>query len=149
MAFGEALRPEFRDYAAKVVANAAALAEALMERGLRLVSGGGTDTHLALIDCGALGISGLKAQNALQGSGIIANKNTIPYDERSPFVTSGLRLGTPALTSRGMGEAEMARLADWIARVLRDPDGEGVRAGVRREVVEFARQWPVPGLSDA
>lgn len=148
VAFGEALRPEFRDYAAKVVANAAALADALMERGLRLVSGG-TDTHLALIDCGALGISGLKAQNALQGSGIIANKNTIPWDERSPFVTSGLRLGTPALTSRGMGEAEMRRLADWIARVLRDPDGEGVREGVRREVTAFARQWPVPGLSDA
>ena len=148
VAFGEAATPEFQSYAAKIVENAATLAEALRAGGLRLVSGG-TDTHLILIDCGALGISGLKAQNALQGSGIIANKNTIPYDERSPFVTSGLRIGTPALTSRGMGAEEMGRLAAWIARVLKDPDGEGVREGVRRAVAEFARAYPVPGITDA
>ena len=148
VAFGEAATPEFQAYAAKIVENAATLAEALRAGGLRLVSGG-TDTHLILIDCGALGISGLKAQNALQGSGIIANKNTIPYDERSPFVTSGLRIGTPALTSRGMGAEEMGRLAAWIVRVLKDPDGEGVREGVRREVAEFARAYPVPGITDA
>ncbi len=147
VAFGEAATPQFRDYAAKVVENAATLADALQAGGLRLVSGG-TDTHLILIDCSTLGISGMKAQNALQGSGVIANKNTIPYDERSPFVTSGLRIGTPALTSRGMGAAEMRRLAGWITRVLKDPDGEGVREGVRREVAEFARAYPVPGLSD-
>ena len=148
VAFGEAATPEFQAYAAKIVENAATLAEALRAGGLRLVSGG-TDTHLILIDCGALGISGLKAQNALQGSGIIANKNTIPYDERSPFVTSGLRIGTPALTSRGMGAEEMGQLAAWIVRVLKDPDGEGVREGVRREVAEFARAYPVPGITDA
>ena len=147
VAFGEAATPAFREYATKIVANAATLADALRGGGLRLVSGG-TDTHLLLIDCGALGISGMKAQNALQGAGVIANKNTIPYDERSPFVTSGLRIGTPALTSRGMGAEEMRRLAGWIARVLKDPDGEGVREGVRREVAEFARAYPVPGLSD-
>ena len=148
MAFGEALKPEFQAYAAKIVANAQTLAEALQAGGLRLVSGG-TDTHLILIDCSTLGISGMKAQNALQGAGIIANKNTIPYDERSPFVTSGLRIGTPALTSRGMGAEEMQRLAAWIVRVLKDPDGDGVREGVRQEVAEFARGYPVPGITDA
>ena len=148
VAFGEALKPEFREYAAKIVENAATLAEALQAGGLRLVSGG-TDTHLILIDCSTLGISGMKAQNALQGSGIIANKNTIPYDERSPFVTSGLRIGTPALTSRGMGADEMRRLAAWIVHVLKDPDGEGVREAVRQEVAEFARAYPVPGITDA
>lgn len=148
VAFGEAAKPEFQAYAAKIVENAASLAEALQAGGLRLVSGG-TDTHLILIDCSTLGISGMKAQNALQGSGIIANKNTIPYDERSPFVTSGLRIGTPALTSRGMGADEMQRLAAWIVHVLKDPDGDGVREGVRHEVAEFARAYPVPGITDA
>lgn len=147
VAFGEALTPEFRDYAARIVANAAALAEGLLAGGLRLVSGG-TDNHLILVDCNSVGISGLKAQNALQGAGIITNKNTIPYDQRSPFVASGLRLGTPALTSRGMGPGEMGRVAAWIARVLKDPDGEGVRERVRLEVAEFARAYPVPGLTD-
>ena len=102
-----------------------------------------------LIDCNAVGSSGLKAQNALQGSGIIANRNTIPYDERSAYVTSGLRIGTPALTSRGMGPEEMKRLAAWMIKVLKDPDGDGVRDGVRNEVVEFARKYPVPGITDA
>jgi glycine hydroxymethyltransferase len=148
VAFGEALRPEFKAYARKVVENAAALAEALMAGGLRLVSGG-TDNHLILVDCNSVGISGLKAQNALQGAGIIANKNTIPYDTRSPFVGSGLRMGTPALTSRGMGAEEMRRIAGWIVRVLKDPDGEGVRERVREEVAEFARPYPVPGITDA
>ena len=105
---------------------------------------GGTDTHLILIDCTSLGITGRKAQNALEGSGIIANRNTIPYDERSPFVTSGLRIGTPALTSRGMGSDEMKKLSSWIIRVLSDPDGEDVREGVRNEVTEFAQVWPAP-----
>ena len=144
VAFGEALKPEFRIYSQKVVDNAQVLAESLQSGGIRLVSGG-TDTHLMLIDCTSLGITGRKAQNALEGSGIIANRNTIPYDERSPFVTSGLRIGTPALTSRGMGSDEMRKLASWIVQVLGDPDGEGVREGVRNEVAEFAQAWPVPG----
>ncbi len=148
VAFGEALRPEFRDYAAQVVRNAAVLAEELQRAGLRLVSGG-TDNHLILVDCGSVGISGLKAQNALQGAGIITNRNTIPYDQRSAYVTSGLRLGTPALTSRGMKEDEMRRVASWIIRVLKDPDGEGVRETVRAEVADFARAYPVPGITDA
>jgi glycine hydroxymethyltransferase len=148
VSFGEALRPEFKTYAAQIVTNATALADALQFGGLRLVSGG-TDNHLILVDCNSAGISGLKAQNALQGSGIIANKNTIPYDTRSPFIGSGLRLGTPALTSRGMGTDEMKRVAAWICRVMKDPDGDGVRETVRQEVAEFARAYPVPGITDA
>jgi glycine hydroxymethyltransferase len=148
VAFGEALKPEFGDYARRIVENAAALADALMAGGLRLVSGG-TDNHLILIDCNSVNISGLKAQNALQGSGIITNKNTIPYDQRSPTIASGLRIGTPALTSRGMGAEEMRRVAAWMVRVMKDPDGEGVREGVRREVAEFAKAFPVPGITDS
>ncbi len=147
VAFGEAMKPEFRAYSARIVGNAAVLAEGLTAGGLRLVSGG-TDNHLILADCGSKGISGLKAQNALAGSGIVTNKNTIPWDTRSPFVTSGLRLGSPALTSRGMGPAEMRQVARWIIRVLDDPDGPGVRESVRAEVAEFARAFPVPGISD-
>ncbi len=147
VAFGEALSPEFKHYARQVVENAVAFGEALQEGGLRLVSGG-TDNHLLLADCNTKGISGLKAQNALQGAGIITNRNTIPYDERSAYVTSGLRLGTAALTSRQMGTDEMRRVAKWINRVLDDPDGEGVRETVRQEVAEFARTYPVPGISD-
>jgi glycine hydroxymethyltransferase len=148
VAFGEALKPEFKDYSRKIVENAAVLAESLVAGGLRLVSGG-TDNHLILADCGSKGISGLKAQNALQGAGIITNRNTIPYDERSAYVTSGLRMGTPALTSRGMGADEMRRVASWMLRVLDDPDGEGVRERVQAEVAEFARAYPVPGITDA
>jgi len=147
VAFGEALQPEFKDYARRIVENAHVLAEALVAGGIRLVSGG-TDNHLLLLDCNSVDISGLKAQNALQGSGIIANKNTIPYDQRSPSIASGLRIGTPALTSRGMGSDEMKKVAGWIVRVLKDPDGDGVRARVRAEVAEFARAYPVPGITD-
>ncbi|MGI8925159.1 MAG: serine hydroxymethyltransferase, partial [Tepidiformaceae bacterium] len=131
----------------RIVENATALAEGLIAGDLRRVSGG-IDNHLIRADCNSMGISGLKAQNALQGAGIITNKNTIPYDQRSAFVASGLRLGTPALTSRGMGAAEMARVAAWICRVLKDPDGDGVRESVRSEVAEFARPFPVPGITD-
>ncbi|HEY5476383.1 MAG TPA: serine hydroxymethyltransferase [Tepidiformaceae bacterium] len=147
VAFGEALQPEFKDYARRIVENARVLAEALVSGGIRLVSGG-TDNHLLLLDCNSVNISGLKAQNALQGSGIIANKNTIPYDQRSPTIASGLRMGTPALTSRGMGPDEMKTVASWIVRVLKDPDGDGVRARVKVEVAEFARAYPVPGITD-
>ena len=148
VAFAEALKPEFSDYAKKIVANAAALAEELIAGGIRLVSGG-TDNHLILIDCNSTGISGLKAQNALQGAGIITNRNTIPYDQRSAYITSGLRMGTPALTSRGMGPDDMRRVGKWIATVLKDPDGPGVRERVNAEVAEFARGFPVPGITDA
>ena len=147
VAFGEALEPEFKVYAAKIVSNATVLADELIRLGLRLVSGG-TDNHLILADCNSVGISGLKAQNALQGAGIITNKNTIPYDQRSAAITSGLRIGTAALTSREMGPDEMRRVAAWIMRVLKDPDGEGIREGVRVEVAEFAKAYPVPGITD-
>ncbi len=148
VAFGEALKPEFRDYARKIVENAAALAQGLLAGGLRLVSGG-TDNHLVLADCGSKDISGLKAQNALQAAGIVTNRNTIPWDQRSAYITSGLRIGTPALTSRGMGQEEMRTVARLIIRVLDDPDGEGVREKVRSEVAGFARAYPVPGITDA
>ena len=148
VAFAEALKPEFKTYARQIVANAAALSAELQAGGLRLVSGG-TDNHLLLLDCNSVGISGLKAQNALQGAGIITNRNTIPYDQRSAYVTSGLRMGTPALTSRGMKEDEMRRVGKWIVRVLKDPDGDGIREAVRAEVAEFARAYPVPGITDA
>ena len=147
VAFGEALKPEFKVYAAKIVSNATLLADELIRLGLRLVSGG-TENHLILADCNSVGISGLKAQNALQGAGIITNKNTIPYDQRSAAITSGLRMGTAALTSREMGPDEMRRVAAWIMRVLKDPDGDGIREGVRLEVAEFAKAYPVPGISD-
>ncbi|MEO6043877.1 MAG: serine hydroxymethyltransferase [Tepidiformaceae bacterium] len=147
VAFGEALKPEFKLYAARIVSNATVLADELIRLGLRLVSGG-TDNHLILADCNSVGISGLKAQNALQGAGIITNKNTIPYDQRSAAITSGLRIGTAALTSREMGPDEMRRVAAWIMRVLKDPDGEGIREGVRVEVAEFARGYGVPGITD-
>ena len=147
VAFGEALKPEFKVYAAKIVSNATLLADELIRLGLRLVSGG-TDNHLILADCNSVGTSGLKAQNALQGAGIITNKNTIPYDQRSAAITSGLRMGTAALTSREMGPDEMRRVAAWIMRVLKDPDGDGIREGVRLEVAEFAKAYPVPGISD-
>jgi glycine hydroxymethyltransferase len=146
--FAEAMKPEFAQYAHKIVANAAVLADTLTAGGIRLVSGG-TDNHLLLIDCNSAGISGLKAQNALQGAGIITNRNTIPYDQRSAYITSGLRMGTPALTSRGMGADEMKRVGGWIVRVLKDPDGDGVREQVQAEVAEFARAFPVPGITDA
>ena len=148
VAFAEALQPEFTEYAHKIVSNAAALAEELIAGGIRLVSGG-TDNHLILVDCNSAGISGLKAQNALQGAGIITNRNTIPYDQRSAYITSGLRMGTPALTSRGMGADDMRRVGRWIVRVMKDPDGEGVREQVRAEVAEFAKAFPVPGITDA
>ena len=148
VAFGEALKPEFKVYAKQIVANAAALAGELQSGGVRLVSGG-TDNHLLLIDCNSVDISGLKAQNALQGAGIITNRNTIPWDQRSAYITSGLRMGTPALTSRGMKEGEMRRVGRWIVRVLKDPDGDGVRDAVRNEVAEFASAYPVPGITDA
>lgn len=147
VAFGEALEPEFKHYARQIVDNATALAEALQAGGLRLVSGG-TDNHLLLADCNSKGISGLKAQNALQGAGIITNRNTIPYDERPPYIGSGLRIGTAALTSRAMGPDEMRMVAGWILRVLDDPDGEGVREAVRREVADYAKSYPVPGITD-
>lgn len=146
--FGEALRPEFGEYQRRIVENARVLAEELQGHGLRIVSGG-TDNHLLLVDVGAKGITGRDAQTALEAVGITVNKNTIPYDERPPMVGSGIRIGTPAVTSRGLGPDEMRRIAALIARILDNMEDEKVAVAVRREVVELASGFPVPGVTDA
>jgi glycine hydroxymethyltransferase len=143
VAFGEALRPEFRQYAMKVVENAKALAEALASGGVRLVSGG-TDNHLMLVDVTPLGIGGKLAEQVLDRCGITCNKNMIPFDERKPMDPSGIRLGTPALTTRGLGTPEMKQVAAWILKVLKNPESEQVIASTRSEVAELAEQFPVP-----
>ncbi len=142
VAFWEALQPSFRDYSAQIVTNASALAEALTGEGFRMVSGG-TDNHLMLVDLRSFDadLTGKMAQEALDQAGIACNKNTIPNDPRSPFVTSGLRLGTPAMTTAGMGEGEMAEIAAFIGRVLRDPDNTSERAAVREEVANLCSKF--------
>jgi len=149
VAFREALDPSFRGYQEQIVANARALGARLMERGLDLVSGG-TDTHLVLVDLRNRGeLTGKEAETRLESAGITVNKNTVPGETRSPFVTSGLRIGTPALTSRGMKEAEMVRVADWIADIVDAPGSDEVRDRVRAEIIEFCRQFPLyPELLD-
>jgi len=145
VAFKEAMTDEFKAYGRQVVENAKVLAEELQQGGFRLVSGG-TDTHLILVDVSVKNLSGKKAERLLDAAGITVNKNTIPYDPRPPAVGSGIRVGTPALTSRGMGPDEMRRIAAWITRVLDHPDDERVIATVRQEVAELAAQFPVPGI---
>lgn len=141
VAFREALTPEWRAYQAQVVANARALAEALMTRGYRLVSGG-TDTHLMLVDLTERQLTGKDAQEALDRAEITVNKNTIPFDTKSPLVTSGIRIGTPAVTTRGMREAEMAQIALLIDRVLSHLGSAAVEAQVRGEVQELTSRFP-------
>ena len=145
--FGEALKPDFARYARQVVANCGAMAGELSKAGMRLVSGG-TDNHLLLVDVTPLSITGQQAERALQSVGIIANKNAIPYDTKPPRVTSGLRLGAPAVTSRGFGEAEMKEVARLISRVLThiDDPGEGQKAAAA--VKDMASRFPVPGIDD-
>ena len=144
VAMREALKPEFRDYSAQVIANAKALGCALKDLGLHLVSGG-TDTHLILIDLrdSHEDLTGKDAEAALEASGITVNKNTVPGETRSPFVTSGLRIGTPALTSRGMKEPEMKRIAGWISQVLESPSNESRILRIRGEVLEFCEEFPL------
>ena len=143
VAFGEALRPDFKTYARQVVANAKVLAEGLASGGVKLVSGG-TDNHLMLVDVTPLSIGGKLAEETLDRCGITCNKNMIPYDERKPMDPSGIRLGTPALTTRGMGGDEMKRIAQWILRALKHTGDESVVESTRREVAELAEQFPVP-----
>jgi glycine hydroxymethyltransferase len=146
VAFGEALGDDFKEYQRQVLLNAAALADELKAQGFRLVSGG-TDNHLVLVDVfmGGKGITGKVAEKALEAANITVNKNTIPFDTNKPFVTSGVRLGTPALTTRGMGEAEMRTVARLIAEILHAPESEDVRGKVRREVAELASRFPLYG----
>jgi glycine hydroxymethyltransferase len=146
VAFAEAARPDFSDYAAQIVRNAQALAEDLAGEGFRIVSGG-TDNHLMLVDLRPFDadLTGKVAQEALDRSGITLNKNTVPNDPRSPFVTSGLRIGTPAVTTAGMGEQEMGEIARLIGRVLRAPQDEAESAAVREEVAVLCSKFtPYP-----
>jgi glycine hydroxymethyltransferase len=142
VAFREAQAPEWRAYQRQIVANAHALAEALMARGHRLVSGG-TDTHLMLVDLTARGITGKDAQEALDRAWITVNKNGIPFDTKGPMVTSGIRIGTPAVTSRDMKEPEMVAIAGCIDRVLTGLGNEAVEAAVRAEVAELTGRFPL------
>jgi glycine hydroxymethyltransferase len=142
VAFGEALRPEFATYARQVVANARVLAADLAARGLRIVSGG-TDNHLMLVDLRDRGLTGKVAEKALDRAGITVNKNTVPKETQSPFVTSGIRLGTPAVTTRGMAEPEMARIAELIDAVLQAPEDDGAIARVHDDVRALAARFPL------
>ncbi|MGH2584638.1 MAG: serine hydroxymethyltransferase, partial [Dehalococcoidia bacterium] len=146
VAFKEAMTPQFKAYQRQVVENAQVLAEALSAGGLRLVSGG-TDNHLILADVGSKNLSGKKAERLLDGANITVNKNTIPFDTRSPTVGSGVRIGTPALTTRGFGPDEMRQVAGWILRVLDNPEDEAEHARVAAEVREMASAYPVPGIA--
>ncbi len=141
--FGEALRPEFKGYAKQVIRNAQALAEQLTSDGFRLVSGG-TDNHLMLVDLRPFGVTGKVAEETLDAAGITLNKNAIPNDPESPFVTSGVRIGTPAVTTRGMQEAEMRKIGELITRTLRGAQDESVQNAVRKEVRELTGRFPLP-----
>ncbi len=146
VALGEALRPTFRAYIERVLENAQVLAETLQAEGFRLVAGG-TDNHLLLVDLRPFGISGKKAERALDEVGITVNKNTIPNDPRPPTLASGIRIGTPAMTTRGFGPEEMRLTGRLIAQVLRAPDDEAVKTRVRAQVAELVSHFPVPGAT--
>jgi glycine hydroxymethyltransferase len=148
VAFGEALRPDFKTYAAQVKANAAAMADQLMKGGINVVSGG-TDNHLCLADLRPKGVTGKAAEAALGRAHITCNKNGVPFDPEKPFVTSGIRLGSPAGTTRGFGEAEFRQIADWIVEVVdglaaNGEDGNGeVEAKVKAEVAALCAKFPI------
>jgi glycine hydroxymethyltransferase len=144
VAFLEAMQPDFVGYQEQVVANARAMCRVLESRGHKIVSGG-TDNHLFLLDLIDKGVTGKDADAALGRAYITVNKNAVPNDPRPPFVTSGLRLGTPAVTTRGFGEAEVGQLANWIADVLVDVNDEAVIARTRESVRDICRRFPVYG----
>ena len=141
----EAAQPSFKKYAADIVSNAKTLAGALTERGFSLVSGG-TDNHLILIDLTPQGVAGKVAAKALDRAGLVLNYNSVPFDTRKPFDPSGVRLGTPSITSRGMGHDEMIKIAEWMKRVVSKPDDESIIDGVRHEVEEVCAKFPAPGI---
>ena len=145
VAFGEALKPEFKSYAKQIVKNAQALGQTLMEKGFDLVSGG-TDTHLMLVDLRKQKLTGKEVEEALGKAGITVNKNTVPGDPQSPFVTSGIRIGTPALTTRGMKETEMKAIGGLIARAINGRSNQAELDAVRGEVLELAGAFPLYGL---
>jgi glycine hydroxymethyltransferase len=145
VALAEAMQPDFVDYAEQIVANAKAMAEAFKARGYRLVSDG-TDNHLLLVDVGARELSGKPVAEALERAGIVCNPNTIPYDPRKPWDPSGIRIGTPAVTSRGMGPGEMQQIVDWCDRAISSLDDEDTLDEIRGEVESFTEEFPIPGV---
>ncbi len=142
VAFGEALRPDFKTYIGNVILNAKTLSEELLSQGFELVTGG-TDNHLLLLDLSKTEVTGKLAETALDESGITVNKNTVPNEKRSPFVTSGIRIGTPALTTRGMGPNEMRQIGKWITKVLKNPEDLKVKAQVKAEVESLTQSFPL------
>jgi glycine hydroxymethyltransferase len=142
VAFGEALKPEFKHYSEQVIQNAKALAEEMMSLGFKLVTGG-TDNHLILVDLSDREITGKLAEASLDEAGITVNKNTVPNEKRSPFVTSGVRIGTPALTTRGMGTSEMKQIAKWISQVLNSPEDTTLKAKIHEDVKQLCLQFPI------
>lgn len=147
VAFHEAMQPDFVDYQRATLDNALALADELKQLGLHLISGG-TDTHLVLISLTEIGITGRKAEEALGKAGIVANRDGIPFDPRSPLVTSGIRLGTPAVTTRGFGKEEMKQIASLVVKVIKDIDNQDIQNQVRQEVSQLCSRFPVPGIDD-
>jgi glycine hydroxymethyltransferase len=141
--FGECLQPAFKQYGQQVIDNARVLGEVLAAGGITLVSGG-TDNHLLLADVTALGSTGRTAETVLERCGITVNKNMIPFDQRKPMDPSGIRVGTPALTTRGMGIEEMKTIGQWMVDVLKAPEDEALIAKIRADVSEMCKQFPVP-----
>jgi glycine hydroxymethyltransferase len=144
--FFEAMQPEFVDYQKSVLKNARILASELQSYGMRVVSGG-TDNHIVLVDLSPQGISGRDAEQALWSVGILVNRNTIPFDPKPPVITSGIRMGTPAVTTRGFGTEEMKRIASFIAKVLAPSGDRQAQKQVRQEVGEMCQRFPIPGLA--
>ena len=143
VAFQEALQPSFKEHIGQVVKNAKLLAEELQRGGFRIVSGG-TDNHLMLVDVFSKGVTGKTAEHALDAAGITVNKNMIPYDTRPPMDPSGIRIGTPALTTRGMKETEMVQIGKWITQVLSNAEDKALQEKIRGEVQELGKQFPAP-----
>jgi len=142
VAFGEALRPKFKEYQRQIIKNAAALADGLMDQGFRLVSGG-TDNHLMLVDLRNKNITGKEAEASLEEVNITVNKNTIPFDPASPFITSGIRIGTPAMTTRGFLEDEMRQIAIWISKVIERPKDDALKQKVKEEIMDLCQRFPL------
>ena len=142
LAFGEALDPEFKIYAQNIINNAKTMADELLSKDYKLISGG-TDTHVILIDLTNKNITGKSAEKALEQAGITVNKNMVPFDERSPFITSGMRIGTPAITTRGMGEIEMVQIVELIDEVINDIENETLIANVKSKVKSLCKSFPI------
>jgi glycine hydroxymethyltransferase len=142
VAFGEALQPEFKEYGVQVIKNAQAMATAFVEKGYKIISGG-TDNHLMLIDLSAKNVTGKQAENSLVLADITVNKNMVPFDKQSPFVTSGIRIGTAAITSRGFKEEDCKKVVDWIDTILSDVENEELIAATRKEVNAFMQAFPL------